>query len=313
MKTAAVVLLLAAFACGGDEPRTLKLAPLTLPVASHGVADKDDDPCDRVICEIDALGRVHVAGQPGTLDALVSHVIERKKRYDEKTKGKGYEKLPHGGLASRLYALLRVHKDVPWQHVQWLLTLLAEQRIYRIQFAVKRVADRSYRREEATALGAKWVDRAPPEKPRLEAKLKSFLPTDKGLLGGWKQPPEIVVGVHIVCTQHGQGRWGPDARVVELPTALEYRFGDRVAKNLGEVAQWIRDAKRATAGVQPPVPVVGQIKAGHKVPFKHVVALLNRFREHGIGHVDFYGTSIPGKELRKVAHLPYPLKNYPTK
>jgi hypothetical protein len=76
---------------------------------------------------------------------------------------------------------------------------------------------------------------------------------------------------------------------------------------------WIGAAKEATKNIKPPVPVVGEIKAGHKVPFKYVVAVLNQFRERGIGHVDFYGTVIPGKDLLKAPSLPYPAKNRPSK
>jgi biopolymer transport protein ExbD len=314
MRTVAFVLLLAVVVAGGGggEAPAPKLAPLTLPVASKGVPDKADDPHDRVIIGVDALGRVHTAGKRNTLDGLVTYVMGCKERYDKQTKGQGYEKLPHGGVVSKIYALLRIHKDVPWQQVQWILTLLAEQRIYKVQFAVKRQADRSYTKEEAAALGAKWVDQAPPAKPKLEAKLKAFLPTDKGLLGGWKQPQELTVALHVMARQEIRAEWGPDRVPISKPTVFKYKFADRVCGELAVATGWIGDALRAVRSVKPPVRVVGEIKAGYKVPFKYVVAVLNRFREQGVDHVDFWGTPIAGKEILKLPSLPYPIKNYPT-
>ena len=313
MRSVPILLLLAALASsqgGGEAPG---LASLTLPVASQGVADMGDDPDDRVIIGVDSLGHVYVAGKLATLDELVTHVMERKERYDKKTKGRGYETLPGGATVSKLYALLRVHKDVPWQQVQWILMLLAEQRIYKIQFAVKRVADRSYTKEEAAALGAKWVDLAPRGKPRLEAKLKAFLPTHKGMLGLWKQPPQIKVSLHVLARQEIRAKWGPDSLPISKPTVFRFKFTDRESGRLADATKWIRDAKRATRGLKPPVPVIGEIKAGYKVPFKHIVALLNQFRETGIEQVDFWGAPVPGKELLKRPYLPYPIKNYPTR
>jgi hypothetical protein len=198
MRTVAFVLLLGTVVAGGGGEAPA-LPPLTLPVASNGEPDKGEHPHDRVVISVDGKGFVHCMGKRVTLDGLVTHVIERKKLLDKT--GQGFEKLPHGGFVSKMHALLRIDRDAPWIHVQWLLTLLAEQRIYKIQFAVKRAADRSYKKEEAAALGAKWVDRAPPAKPRLEAKLKAFLPTDKGLLGGWRQPQEIKISIHILASK----------------------------------------------------------------------------------------------------------------
>ena len=40
--------------------------------------------------------------------------------------------------------------------------------------------------------------------------------------------------------------------------------------------------------------------------------MLNQFHARGMKEVHFYGAAIPGKELRKLPSLPYPLKNYPT-
>jgi biopolymer transport protein ExbD len=146
----------------------------------------------------------------------------------------------------------------------------------------------------------------------LEGKLAAFLPTDKGINPIPQEPPnEIKVSVHIVARQEIAARWGPENKAISKPTVFKYKFGDRETDQLGDVSQWIKDAYRAAEGTEN-TKVLGEIKAGHKVPHKFVVAVLNKFAEAGMQKVDFYGTAIPGKELREQPYLPYPLKNYVT-
>ena len=291
MRLFTCMLLLGVLASAGE------LAPVTLPVASKGAPDKAHDGADRVIISLNRLGQVHVKGKKTTLHGMVEHVEERMEVYDriQKAVGKsGYEKVG-GANASRMFALLRVDKDVPWIHVQWLMLLLVEQRIYKVQFAVKQ------------------KDGPDPKPPALESKLKAHLPTDKGILAGGKEPPgEIKIIVHIVARQEMPAKWGPDGVPVNKPTAFLYRFGDRTSSSLNAAAKWIRDAKKAAAGAKG-VPVIGEIQAGHKVPFHQIASLLNEFRAEGLEHVDFFGTAIPHQSLRKLPYLPYPKKNYPAR
>jgi biopolymer transport protein ExbD len=148
----------------------------------------------------------------------------------------------------------------------------------------------------------------------LEGKLQAFLPTDKGINPTNAPPPiEIKVSVHIVARKEVPATYAPKLapQSVNIPTEFKYKIGDRETADLKEVADYIKSAKRAAADTQD-TKVLGEIKAGHKVPHKYVIAVLNKFAEAGMEKVDFYGTAIPPKELRQKQFLPYPLKNYQT-
>ncbi len=149
----------------------------------------------------------------------------------------------------------------------------------------------------------------------LEGKLLAYLPTDKGINPIPQPPPnEIMVSVHIMARNETPRKWGPDGSeiTVHMPTSVMYKFADRETDDLKRVGQWIADAKKAAASGGGTAVVKGEIKAGHKTPHKFVVAVLNKFSEAQLEKVDFYGTAIPGPELRRLPLLPYPAKNYLT-
>ncbi len=149
----------------------------------------------------------------------------------------------------------------------------------------------------------------------LEGKLLAFLPTDKGINPIPQPPPnEIMVSVHIMGRREQPRAWGLEGSqiTVSMPTEVMYKFADRETDDLKRVGQWIADAKKAAAAGGGTATVKGEIKAGHKTPHKFVVAVLNKFSEAGLEKVDFYGTAIPGPQLRQLPLLPYPAKNYLT-
>jgi biopolymer transport protein ExbD len=121
--------------------------------------DKGQEEDDRVILNVDKYGAIHWKGQLKTLDELGTILSNARDKYELKMKQQnksGLEDLPGGGKASKLYVLLRADKDTPWQHVQWLMTIMAEQKLYKLQFATKKFRDSSYKDEaEATALDAR--------------------------------------------------------------------------------------------------------------------------------------------------------------
>lgn len=135
------------------------LVELTLPVAYMAEEDKGQEEDDRVILNIDKYGAIHWKGGQKTLDELGTILSTARDKYELKMRqeGKsGLEELPGGGKASKLYVLLRADKDTPWQHVQWLMTIMAEQKLYKLQFATKKFRDGGYKDEaEATALDAR--------------------------------------------------------------------------------------------------------------------------------------------------------------
>ncbi|HEX5138008.1 MAG TPA: biopolymer transporter ExbD, partial [Planctomycetota bacterium] len=156
----------------------------------------------------------------------------------------------------------------------------------------------------------------------LEGKIQAFLPTDKGINPTPTEPPlEIKVSVHIVARGEQPTMYPPPApagradgiprSTQNVPTIFRYKIGNDETANIREVFDYIKKAYAAVKDT-PNAKITGEIKAGHKVPHKYVVAVLNKFAEAGLEKVDFYGTAIPPRNLRQAKFLPYPLKNYET-
>jgi biopolymer transport protein ExbD len=137
--------------------KTKDLAEMTLPVAYMAEDDKGQETDDRVVLNIDVYGGLMWKGKPVNMDELGTVLSSARDKYELKMRqeGKsGMEDLPGGGKASKLYVLLRADKDAPWQHVQWLMTIMSEQRLYKLQFATKKFKDGFIRPEEAVLLDA---------------------------------------------------------------------------------------------------------------------------------------------------------------
>jgi biopolymer transport protein ExbD len=156
----------------------------------------------------------------------------------------------------------------------------------------------------------------------LEGKIQAFLPTDKGINPTPTEPPlEIKVSVHIVARQEQKILYPPPPppgvsdevprSMQDVPTLFRYKIGNDETGDLRKVFDYIKQAYAAVKDT-PNAKITGEIKAGHKVPHKFVVAVLNKFAEAGMEKVDFYGTAIPPRNLRQAKYLPYPLKNYET-
>ncbi len=148
-----------------------ELANLTLPLARPAVEDKDNDKDDRVILNIDDKGQLLYKGNAISLDELGARLENAKRLYERQQKRRGKEayEITKGGKASKLFVLLRADRNTPWQHVQWVMTIMAEQKLYKLQFATKIFADSHYSKGEKYAdgrqvpdnlvemLGGKWL------------------------------------------------------------------------------------------------------------------------------------------------------------
>ncbi len=133
------------------------LAEMTLPVAYMAEEDKGQEQDDRIVLNIDVYGGLMWKGKSVTLDELGTVLATSRDKYESKMRQlnkSGMEDLPGGGQASKLFVLLRADKDAPWQHVQWLMTIMAEQRLYKLQFATKKFKDGFIKPEEAALLDA---------------------------------------------------------------------------------------------------------------------------------------------------------------
>ncbi|MHC4849193.1 MAG: ExbD/TolR family protein [Planctomycetota bacterium] len=114
------------------------LAELTLPIAYMAQEDKDNDEDDRIILNVDKHGALIWRSEVRSLGEVKSILAEQKILYQKKQRRKGkeaFEILKSGGKATRLFVLLRADKDTPWQHVQWLMTVMAQEKYYKLQFA----------------------------------------------------------------------------------------------------------------------------------------------------------------------------------
>ena len=134
------------------------LAKLTLPIAYMAAQDKDDDPDDRLILNVDREGHILYRGRQLNLDELGTVLRNRKDQYALKMKRKGGKntgevEIAPGVKASALFVLLRADKDTPWQHVQWLMTIMAEQKLFKMQFATKKFISGGYEPGEAEKVG----------------------------------------------------------------------------------------------------------------------------------------------------------------
>jgi len=205
-----------------------------------------------------------------------------KGEHDEAMKrqgGTGLEVVGGGVSASRLFVSVRAAPDTPWQHIQWLMTLAAEQKYYKLELSDGK------------------------------RRMLAFLPVDRGIQPTPQEPPtEIRVAIHLVTRAEEEAKWGDET--VKRPTKVACRFGDRETESLDAVGDWIDTAKRAAAGAGTGVVLAGEIRAGHKVPFTKVLDVMEAFADHGLTALNFYGTQIPSPKLRVAPRLPYPVANY---
>ncbi|HEX5138214.1 MAG TPA: hypothetical protein VFY93_14655 [Planctomycetota bacterium] len=222
-----------------------------------------------------------------TLDELSNHLREFAEQQDREMKKGGksaYVAAPGGVTVSRLFLSIDAGPTVPWQHVQWVLTMAVEQEYYKLELTD----------------GART--------------LLASLPVRRGLRIVVQEPPrEIKAEVHAIARAETRQKWG-DAEV-SRPTEIRFKMGGQIRRResgetteLAPVADYLREAKKAVEDRD--WVLVGGIKAGHKVPFSKVLDLMETFEAGGVARVDFYGTAIPTPEIRKASRLPYPAKNY---
>ena len=319
---------------------------LIFSIASQGVKDKNDDPDARLILNLTKSGEVLVdeselafgnelwrqalGTKPGlkrmTLDQLGVHLDVAKRTYDIRQRekgGSGYEQLRESEKISRLFVLLRADKDAPWLHVQWLTIVMQEQKFHKLQFAVKVTADRSYAPEEAALMGVKRDDVASPAPPALESKLSAFLPqfTDPDLeivippddsedeehtaarKAALAKVTRIRVEIHADA-EVAVKEWGKLRRPASVPTQVHYVIGGRKTQSLADVEKWIN--RQVAAAKRTKKRPVWQMNVDANVQVKYAIAVLDRMSAAGAERVWFSDWRIPGAELRRLPHLPYP-------
>lgn len=295
--------------------------PVALPLAPHAVAGKGDDRTPRLTVTLNRHGEVYISLKEFSfgeiekapagptlvsLDELYRYLTASVRLFDviERRNGRsGYEKFVRGSV-TRLGVRLRVDKDAPWAHVEWIYTILAERQIWNVQLAVKARADRGYRHEEARRLGAVWKD-VPPDAS--SATLPANQPNDAAvdLSKLPEEPQKMVTLVAKIAVDETEMRaWGRAGRKRFLmPTRVHYEFANQKTP-LSELEKRIRDASAAARSQK--AEIVTRARAEPKVPFKYAVAVLDRYRAAGHSVVWWIDTTLPTRAVRAMKPLPYP-------
>jgi len=192
----------------------------------------------------------------------------------------GYERLESGLKVSKLFVSIEADPSAPWQHLQWLMIEAAKQKYYKLELSDGK------------------------------RRMLTYLPCDRGLPPKAEKPPqEIRVSIHLMARMEQARKWND--KTVSAPTTVLYRFGDRDTEELATLAGWIADAKKA---VEPErkkgASLVGEIKAGLRVPFARVFDVMELLLDADLPAVSFYGTTPLPDETRALTVLPYPVRNY---
>jgi hypothetical protein len=91
-------------------------APLELPEAAAGVPDRNDDPDDRIVLNVDREGRVLFRGEVRSPSELAQILAEEKRRYAYEAARRRTGPGPSDGDRSQLYKVqyaIAAHQRVP--------------------------------------------------------------------------------------------------------------------------------------------------------------------------------------------------------
>jgi len=218
-----------------------------------------------------------------TLESLGTFLGNARRAHDDamrKQASSGYEMIPGGAKASKLFVWIEADPGTPWQHLQWLMTIAAEQKYYKLELSDGK------------------------------RRMLVFLPIDRGIRPTEeKPPPEIKVAVHVVSRAEKEAKWGD--QTVMRPAKILYRTGIREADSLDAVPKWIAMAKKAADATKNAVRT-GEIRAGHKIPFAKIFDVMECFVDHAWPLVRFFAIATPGPGLRREKRMPFPRNNYDT-
>ena len=285
MRRAALLLLAAAAAAAPKQ----KVATADLPVVRKVDGFPELSPFVSATVELDAEGVFHLAGRRATLnevDAYVLRTTEQRAIHLRRQGEEGTVKLPGDVEGSPVHVHLRVHRDAPWRHVQWLLTLLAQQGAYRTEFVA------------VDAAGEEGVVRA-------------WLPLDVAAEGGLvlpeddedetEQAPRARPGVlTVTLLAEGEREAAYRGETVRAPGGPAFAVGKRKTSDRERfariLAEELRRAKAKTV----------EIRAERRMPTGEVVRAIDEVRAAGHERVDVYRPTAVPLALRGRAALPYP-------
>lgn len=214
------------------------------------------------------------------LSKFLKQFAEKQDKELQKSGKSAYETLPGGVRASRLFVSIDAEGTIPWQNLQWLMRIAAEQKYWKLEFS------------EGTR------------------KMLAFLPTDSGINAVPKEPPMLLlISVHAVARTEKPGVWGGAA--VLRPVEVRYKLGNahEEVSAQADVADYVKKAWAAVKDT-PNCTISGEIKAGNKVPFARIFDLMETFEAAKVPAMRFFGGSIPDAAARAAPKLPFPDRNY---
>jgi len=286
MRRLGAILVLAGAALPLPAPKP-KLKPEDLPRVSKVQALGKMTPFERVTVELDDQGQLFVDGRLFTLNEVGAHVLrysEERAGYRKRQKEEPYDTLPSGIEGSNVRILLRVHKDAPWRHVQWLLSLLAEQRAYKTEFLA---VDGNGR----------------------EGTVPAWLPLDEAAEGGIVFPEDDADETTtaprekqntLTATVIAEGKRAITfaGKPAEGPASLAWALDRRKTADREKFFGWLREEAGGKRTLD--------IRAHAKAPAGEVVAIVDAARAAGSERIDLYHAEIASRAERGLKRLPYP-------
>jgi len=239
------------------------------------------------------LVQVKAAGEwrDVTLNDLATFLVRFADEQDEKMRKDGksaYEKLGDVPRVPRIFVSIDAEPTVPWICVSLVMGVALENKYYK----------------QAISDGTRTF--------LVFHVIRHWVSGDGDPLRN-----RINVIVHAVGRNEKPGNWGE--KEVLRPTEVRYKFSsepvdvryktDDEMEGIAPVADYVTKAK-GIAETEENTVVVGQIKAGHKVPFSRILDVVEAFEKARLWRLEFYGSAIPSVEMRGQKTLPYPPKNY---
>jgi len=168
--------------------------------------------------------------------------------------------------------VISVDRNAPWQHLQWIMLICAEQYLPSLAFEV------------ASEKGETYL-------------LDASLPTDGGLNAPVRRAR---VRARVEPKQDKNMRWRGSS--ILMPSAAAYWIDTEMVTDQQKLVERLQAERRLEPARH------GEIMAPAGTPFWMVAQGIGAVRSAGFERLDFYGTAIPPKEVRAATALPYPRK-----
>lgn len=288
--TRLALVLFAAAAAAGPKPPKVKSADL--PQAAKVEKMVALTPFSRVVFELDADGRLFWEGRASTLNefdkTVLRHTEQRGIHLRRKPGKKGTEKLNDELEGSPVHVILRVHRQAPWRHVQWLMMVLQEQRAHKAEFYARTKNGRE-------GVVKAWLTLGTAVSDEMEISADDEDET--------KKPPPAQAGtVAVTLLEAGAASRRFAGRTVPAPAGVTWAVGRERVQEFNDLAGTVA-AAFSVAKRKSKTPRI-EIRAGPRIPHGEVVRVLDLLRKYE--HIDFGGAEVPSRRVRMAPTLPYP-------